>query len=348
MCSSDLAPSQAVADSELAVFAVFLSVPHTLSMSCVCPQGSKTEVAALGSPDRETPRAQCLAPAEGRENQLQEHVQRNRKPASNRVSAGSLVLESLRRLRRRWILDHSSRPVWCETGKQQGCPQPGAPVAPRSEPTQACLDAKWTHILSFIRKSSPLPTSRVPRMLYRCPGRAVLRGAPLQSCQGWAQAGFQARSSADPTSGVRPPLRAQGPQLPGLSGRVCWAGGAGSQEGRRGRVDVQRIGADTPHTGPPALPPTGCRWLPPRLPPSHLVPGAPGRAGPPPPLCPRFLSLSSLTGPDRVPRALHGGIQWKHRSCSLERPAGSVQCRRVGEPPHTHVPGMPMLRLAYP
>lgn len=56
----------------------------------------------------------------------------------------------------------------------------------------------------------------------------------------------------------------------------------------------------------------------PQAAPSHLVPRAPGRAGPPPPLCPRFLSLSSLTGPDQVPRALRGGIQWKHRSCSLE------------------------------
>ena len=302
MIPSAPAPSQAVADSELAVFAVFLSVPHTLSMSSVCPQGSKTEVAALGSPDRETPRAQCLAPAEGRENQLQEHVQHNRKPASNRVSAGSLVLESLRWLRRRWILDHSSRPVWCETGKQQGCPQPGAPVAPRSEPTQACLDAKWTHILSFIRKSSPLPTSRVPRMLYRCPGRAVLRGAPLQSCQGWAQAGFQARSSADPTSGVRPPLRAQGPQLPGLSGRVCWAGGAGSQEGRRGRVDAHRRcgwcerppGEWPCRSGAPgaACTPLGARLASPRwcpLPCGSTAPGgAPSPAAPQPPVVSPF------------------------------------------------------------
>ena len=108
------------------MFAVFLSVLHTLATSCVCPQGSKTEVAVLGSPDCETPRAQGLAPAEGRENQLQEHMQHNRKPAGNRVSVGSLVLESLHRLRRHWILDHGSQPVWCETGKQQGCPQLGA------------------------------------------------------------------------------------------------------------------------------------------------------------------------------------------------------------------------------
>ena len=45
---------------------------------------------------------------------------------------------------------------------------------------------------------------------------------------------------------------------------------------------------------------------------------------------PQIPSQSSLTGPDRVPRALRGGAQWKHKSCSLEWPGGGVPCSHGG------------------
>lgn len=144
-----------------------------------------------------------------------------------------------------------------------------------------------------------------PRRLPCCPGRAVLRGAPpLQR----AGLGLDSRLGAAPA-----PLRERGPhsglRAPGSrDSQPCVLGGgrwAGSQEGTLGRADVQRIEVDAPRAEPPAPPPY-------RLPPGHLAPSAPGRAGPPAPLCPRFLSLSSLAGPDQAPRALRGGIQWKH------------------------------------
>lgn len=144
-----------------------------------------------------------------------------------------------------------------------------------------------------------------PCKLPCCPGRAVLRGAlPLQR----AGLGLDSRLGAAPAPlqerGPHSGLRAPGSRDP----RPCVLGGgrwAGSQEGTLGRADVQRIGVDAPRAEPPAPPPH-------RLPPGHLAPSAPGRAGPPAPLCPRSLSLSSLASPDQAPRTLRGGIQGKH------------------------------------
>lgn len=156
-------------------------------------------------------------PPEGRENQLKEHGQRNRKPVGNHVPVGSPALESLR-----WLTEalafglRFSTAVWRETRKRRVARSPHRRVWTQSGLTFCLLSASPLHFRQPSAPWAPPP-----------PWVAVSRGAPFRSRQGRTRAGFQAWSSPGPSSGVRlrSPLRAQCPRLPGHSGRVCWVGG---------------------------------------------------------------------------------------------------------------------------